>query len=101
MTLWILILLSFFHIAVCLASPLVFFIAIFQLREFELSQPNVDTCLTLGVVYAISTFVSVIMVFNHYLVDSQAPYYWWFAMPWTLLAVFIAYVMKVAKIKFA
>ncbi|OOX37189.1 hypothetical protein BJL83_23945 [Vibrio parahaemolyticus] len=101
MTLGWLILLSFLHIAVCLFSPFVFFIVVFQLREFELSKHHSDICMALGGVYVISTIVSVIIVFNYYLADSQEPYYWWFAMPWALLVTIIVYILKVAKVKFA
>ncbi|EJC6747201.1 TPA: hypothetical protein I7671_20820 [Vibrio vulnificus] len=101
MTLGSLILLSFLHIAVCFVSPFVFFVAIFQLREFEISKHHADICMAMGGAYVISTIVSVIIVSNYYLADSQAPYYWWFAMPWTLLVTIIVYVLKVAKVKFA
>ncbi|ELC9520046.1 hypothetical protein RJY08_001498 [Vibrio alginolyticus] len=101
MTLGWLILLSFLHIAVCLFSPFVFFIVVFQLREFELSKHHSDICMALGGAYVISTIVSVIIVFNYYHADSQEPYYWWFAMPWALLVAIIVYILKVAKVKFA
>ncbi|MDG2810038.1 hypothetical protein P7L89_25855, partial [Vibrio parahaemolyticus] len=60
-----------------------------------------DICMALGGAYVISTIVSVIIVFNYYLADSQEPYYWWFAMPWALLVAIIVYILKVAKVKFA
>ncbi|RPB31178.1 hypothetical protein CYQ91_24545 [Vibrio diabolicus] len=69
MTLGWLILLSFLHIAVCLFSPFVFFIIVFQLREFELSKHHSDICMALGGAYVISTIVSVIIVFNYYLAN--------------------------------
>ncbi|RBP80719.1 hypothetical protein DET47_1047 [Shewanella putrefaciens] len=101
MSLESLILLSFLHIAVCFVIPFVFFITVFQLREFELSKYQTDICMALGGAYVISTIMSVIIVSNYYLADSQASYYWWFAMPWALLVVIIVYVLKVAKVKFA
>lgn len=94
MTLGWLILLSFLHIVVCLFSPFVLFIAFFQMHEFELSKYHSDICMALGGAYVMSTIVSVIIVSNYYFADSQAPYYWWFTMPWTLLTTIVVYVLK-------
>ena len=99
MTLGALILLSFLHVAVCVASPFTFFMAAFIQRRFELSKSDTDICFALWGAYSILTIASVVLVSYCYLTSSQAAYYWWFAMPWASLAVLIAFVVRVWKVK--
>ncbi len=98
MTLGVLILLSFLHIAVWAATPFIFFILVFKQSEMELSKSNTDICLILWGAYSISTIVSIVLVSNYYLEGGQASDYWWFAMPWVSLAVLIIYLMRVSKV---
>ncbi|EKO3629004.1 hypothetical protein [Vibrio metschnikovii] len=97
MSLWVLVLLSFVHIAVWMISPFVFFIAAFKVRRFELSKPDTNICLALWGAYSISTIASVVLVSYHYLSGSQASFYLWFVMPWFLLMGLIAYFIKASK----
>ncbi|CCN69659.1 hypothetical protein [Vibrio nigripulchritudo] len=99
MTLGVLFLLSFLHIAIWVASPFIIFIWALKQKEFELSKHNTDICIALWGAYSILTIVSIILVSYYYLVSSQASYQWWFVMPWTSLAVLIVYIMTVSKIK--
>ncbi len=98
MTLWVLILLSFLHVVVWVAFPVVFFIVAFKLPGFELSQSETDIGLALWGASSISMFVSIVLVSKSYLAGGQASDYWWFAMPWAFLAVLIVYLIKVSKV---
>ncbi|EOA6823276.1 hypothetical protein ACH78B_004619, partial [Vibrio vulnificus] len=56
-----------------------------------MSQFSNDVCVALWFAYTISLLLSVFLVIYFYLTDSDASYFWWYAMPWTLLIVLITY----------
>ncbi|EJG0636031.1 TPA: hypothetical protein ACMDSJ_004511 [Vibrio parahaemolyticus] len=91
MSLWVLIPLSCVHIGLgSVVGLLLVFMACAQ-SGITLSKFRDNVCVALWLAYGFSLFLSVFLVIDFYLADSEAPYLWWYAMPWTLLIVLITY----------
>lgn len=91
MSLWVLVPLSFVHICVGGAVGFGLVFAACAERGVTLSKSSNDVCVALWFAYVISLFLSVFLVIYFYLTDSEASYYWWYAMPWMLLIGLITY----------
>ncbi|MGF1725350.1 hypothetical protein [Photobacterium nomapromontoriensis] len=91
MSFWVLVLLSFVHIGMGGAVGFCLIFAACSERGVTLSKSSNDVCVALWFAYVISLLLSVFLVIYFYLIDSEAPYFWWYAMPWTLLIVLITY----------
>ncbi|EOB3570828.1 hypothetical protein ACHELV_004404, partial [Vibrio vulnificus] len=91
MSLWFLIPLSFIHITVGGAIGFGLVFAACAERGVTMSQFSNDVCVVLWFAYTISLLLSVFLVIYFYLADSDASYFWWYAMPWTILIVLITY----------
>ncbi|WP_243033075.1 hypothetical protein [Vibrio cincinnatiensis] len=91
MSLWVLVLLSFVHIGVGGAVGFGLIFAACAERGATLSKSSNDICVALWFAYVISLFLSVSSGIYFYLTNSEASYYWWYAMPWMLLIILITY----------
>lgn len=100
MSLWVLIPLSFIHIGVGGAVGFGLVFAACVGRGVTMSKFSNDACVALWFAYVISLLLSVFLVIYFYLTDSETPYFWWYAMPWTLLSVLIIY-WKASIVKLA
>ncbi|EHJ9985835.1 hypothetical protein ACNPFM_004723 [Vibrio parahaemolyticus] len=100
MSLWILVPLSCVHIGL---GSFVGFVLVFMAcaeSGATMSKFSNDVCVALWFAYVFSLFLSVFLVIDFYLADSEASYLWWYAMPWTLFIVLIIY-WRVSTVKLA